>query len=49
VPYTLKKQARIIGALNQWYHKKMHKFRIRIPKTVKEAYAPDKENGNNQQ
>ena len=46
VPYTLKKRDRIIAAVNKRYHKRIHKFGIRVPKTVEEAYAINKENGN---
>jgi hypothetical protein len=46
VPYTMKKRTRILAAINARYHKKSHKFGIRMPKSVQEAYAIDKENGN---
>jgi uncharacterized membrane protein len=46
VPYTLKKRNHIIAAVNKWYLKRTHKFGIRIPKTVQEAFSVDKENGN---
>jgi hypothetical protein len=46
VPYTLKKRTRILAAVNQRYRKKTHKFGIRMPKTVEEAHALDKQNGN---
>ena len=39
VPFTLKKRDRIIAAVNKRYHKRTHKFGIRVPKTVEEAYA----------
>jgi hypothetical protein len=42
----MKKQDRILAAVNAWYHKKTHKFGIRMPKSVEEAYAIDKSNGN---
>ena len=46
VPFTLKKRKRIIAAVNQRYHKRTHKFGIRLPKTVEEALRIDKQNGN---
>ena len=45
VPHTLKKRNRIIAAVNKRYHKRTHKFGIRIPKSVAEAKAIDDENG----
>ncbi len=46
VPFTLRKRNRIIAAVNKRYFKRTHKFGIRIPKSVEEAKAIDKENGN---
>ena len=46
VPYTLRKRDRIISAVNKRYWKRTHKFGIRIPHSVDEAIAIDKENGN---
>ena len=46
VPYTLRRRTRIIAAVNKRYIKTTHKFGIRVPKTVEEAMAIDKENGN---
>jgi hypothetical protein len=46
VPFTLKKRNRIIAAVNKRYHNKTHKFGIRMPKSVDEAYRIDLENGN---
>jgi len=46
VPYTLKKRDRIIAAVNKRYHKRTHKFGIRVPKTVEEARIIDEANGN---
>ena len=34
--------------MNKRYHKRTHKFGVRIPKTVQEAIALDKENGDQQ-
>ena len=45
-PYTMKKRNRILAAISARYHKKTHKFGIRMPKSVQEAYAIDKSNGN---
>mmetsp|Transcript_37601 Transcript_37601/g.53010 ORF Transcript_37601/g.53010 Transcript_37601/m.53010 type:complete len:1380 (-) Transcript_37601:246-4385(-) len=46
VPYTLRKRDRIIASVNKRYHKRTHKFGIRVPKTVEEAIQIDLENGN---
>ena len=46
VPYTLKKRERIISKLKAKYHQKSHKYGIKIPKSVDDAKAIDKENGN---
>jgi hypothetical protein len=46
VPYTMKKRNRILAAVQARYHKKTHKFGIRMPKSVQEAYTIDKSNGN---
>jgi hypothetical protein len=45
VPYTLKKRDAIISAVNKRYWKRTHKYGIRVPKSVAEAYEIDKENG----
>ena len=42
---TLKKRDRIIGKVKSKYWRNTHKFGIRIPKTVQEAYEIDKETG----
>ncbi len=46
VPYVLKKRKRIITAVKQRVKKNTHKYGIRVPPTVEEAYQIDKENGN---
>ena len=46
VPYTLKKQQRILAKLKSKYWDRTHKYGIRMPKSVQEAYAIDKEEGN---
>ena len=46
VPFTLKKRERIISAVNNRVKKTTHKYGIRVPNTVEEAYRLDKENGN---
>ena len=46
VPHTIKKREKIVVAVNKRYHKRTHKFGIRIPKTVEEALTIDKTNGN---
>ena len=45
VPHTLRKRSRIIAAVSKRYFKRTHKFGIKTPKTVAEAQALDKENG----
>jgi hypothetical protein len=45
VPYTLKKRIAIISAVNKRYWKRAHKYGIRVPKSVREAYEIDRENG----
>ena len=45
VPFTLKKRARIIAAVNNRYLQRTHKFGIEIPKSVAEADAIDKATG----
>ena len=46
VPWTLNVRDAIISAVNKRYWKRTHKFGIRIPHSVAEAYAIDKANGN---
>ena len=46
VPFVLKKKDRIISKLKSKYWSRTHKYGIKIPKTVEEAYAIDEENGN---
>ena len=49
VPFTLKKRNRIISLVkkrNARYLKRDEKFGIKVPKSVKEAYLIDEENGN---
>jgi len=46
VPYTLKKSKRIIMAVKARMVDKSHKFGIRIPRNVREAYEIDKINNN---
>ena len=45
VPYTLKKRDRIIKAMKKRYFRKMEKFGLELPKTVKRALEIDKETG----
>jgi hypothetical protein len=45
VPFILKCRERIIGSIKSQYHKRTHKFGIKIPKTVKRALKIDKETG----
>lgn len=46
VPYTMKKRNRIISKVKSKYWQRTHKYGIRIPKSVKEAFEIDKANGN---
>jgi hypothetical protein len=46
VPDVIKKRDRIIAKVKSKYWQRTHKYGIRIPKTVQEALAIDKENGN---
>eukprot|EP00934_Nitzschia_sp_Nitz4_P001810 Nitzschia sp. Nitz4//scaffold191_size41780//52//5493//NITZ4_007461-RA/size41780-processed-gene-0.69-mRNA-1//1//CDS//3329540163//1810//frame0 len=47
-PKTLKRAKRIVAAVNTRYQKTTHKFGIKVPKTVAQAQAFDKENGDTQ-
>ncbi len=42
---TLARRNRILKAVQTRYAKKTHKYRIRLPKSVEEAYEIDRENG----
>ena len=46
VLYVERKRKTIISKLKYKYWQRMHKYGIRIPKSVKEAYAFDKETSN---
>ena len=46
--HTLKKSHTILSKIKSKYWERSHKYGIRIPKTVKEAIAIDKENGDTQ-
>ena len=46
VPWTLLKRDTMVSAVNKRYWKRTHKFGIRIPHSVQEAHAIDKEAGN---
>jgi hypothetical protein len=46
VPYTLKRRARILAAVNKCYHKRTHKFGIEVPKTYDDCVRLDRQNGN---
>jgi hypothetical protein len=48
-PHVLKKRDRIISLVHKrttHYLKRTHKFGVEVPKTVKEALALDRKNGN---
>ena len=42
----MKKRRQIISEIKSKYCDRTHKYGVRVPKSVKEAYAIDKENGN---
>ena len=46
VPYTLRKQDRIIAAVNSHVRKATHKYGHEVPESVWDAFQIDKENGN---
>jgi hypothetical protein len=46
VPHVISKRAAIISKVKSKYWSRTHKYGIRIPKSVKEALAIDRENGN---
>ena len=46
VPFTLRKRDRIIAAVQHRVRRQTHKYGIKVPRTVEEAYKLDKENGN---
>ena len=46
VPHTLKKRTAIISKVKSKYWARTHKYGIRVPKSVKEAQAIDRANGN---
>ena len=45
VPYTIRKTKQIISKLKSKYWERTHKYGMRVPKRVDEAYEIDKENG----
>jgi hypothetical protein len=45
VPFTIKKRQQIVSKIKSKYWIRTHKFGIKIPKSVQEALAFDKENG----
>ena len=46
VPYTIKKKDQIIAAVDGRVRKTSHKYGIKVPQTIIEAYQYDKENNN---
>ena len=46
VPYTLRKRDMIIAAVNARVTKSTHKYGVRVPQSVEEAFRLDKANGN---
>jgi hypothetical protein len=45
VPYTLRKRDAIVKAVKSQSRRKTHKYGIEIPRDVKHAYEPDRQNG----
>ena len=45
VPYTLKRRARIVKAVNSRYLLRKHKYGVELPKTLKEAIEIDRKTG----
>jgi hypothetical protein len=45
VPTTLRRYSRIVKAVKSRYEKKTHKYGIRVPRSIEEAYDIDKETG----
>ena len=46
VPYTLKKREVIVAAVKARTRKMTHKYGIKVPRSIQEAYAIDAKNGN---
>ena len=46
LPYVVKKEKRILQKIKSKYWARTHKYRIRVPKSIKEAMEIDRENGN---
>ena len=46
VTYTIKNHTHIIATVNNQYHKRTHKFGVRISKSVDDVYLLDKTNDN---
>ena len=46
VPYVMQKKNKIIAAVNGRARSTTHKYGIRVPMSISEAYALDRENGN---
>ena len=48
VPFTLRKRDRIIAAINSRVKKRTHKYGIEVPRSIEEAHAIDRRNGDHQ-
>ena len=46
IPYVERKRKAMISKMKSKYWQRTHKYGIKIPKSVKEAYKFDEENGN---
>ena len=46
IPETLKKRKQIVAKVKSWYWRTTHKFGVKLPHSVEEAYKFDAENGN---
>ncbi len=49
LPHVIKKQKQIISKIKSKYWTRTHKFGIRVPKSIQDAIAIDKQNGNHLQ
>jgi hypothetical protein len=45
IPQTLARRDAIISAVNGRYWRQTHKYGIRVPKSIKDAFSIDEENG----
>ena len=46
VPYTMRKRDLVVSSINSRIRKTTHKYGVRVPRSIEECIALDKENGN---